>query len=64
MESGAARMSQHRYPMATLYADYGRVAFGLAATLGPLLLLDLARPVAMLLAALAALAARRRGAAT
>ncbi len=55
MESGAARMSQHRYPMATLYADYARVAFGLAATLGPLLLLDLARPVAMLLAALAAL---------
>lgn len=48
-------MSQHRYPIATLYADYGRVAFGLAVTLGPLLLLDLARPVTMLLAALAAL---------
>jgi hypothetical protein len=39
-----------RYPASTLYFDYLRVAFGLALTAGPLLLLDLARAVAALLA--------------
>jgi hypothetical protein len=38
-----------RYPVAALYADYLRVALGLALTAGPLLLLDLAGPVALLL---------------
>jgi hypothetical protein len=37
-----------RYPVAALYADYLRVALGLALTAGPLLLLDLAGPVALL----------------
>lgn len=41
-----------RYPAAALYPDYLRTAFGLAVTVGPLLLLDLAGPVAALLAAL------------
>ena len=41
-----------RYPMATLYGDYLRAAIGLVLTAGPLLLLDLARGVALPLAAL------------
>jgi hypothetical protein len=41
-----------RYPLATLYADYLRAAFGLALTLGPLLLLELADVVVVPLAAL------------
>lgn len=41
-----------RYPTATLYADYLRAAFGLALTLGPLLLLDVAAVVVALLAVL------------
>jgi hypothetical protein len=41
-----------RYPAAALYPDYLRAACGLAAAFGPLLLLDLARPVAALLAGL------------
>ncbi|HEX5080376.1 MAG TPA: hypothetical protein VFV80_14580 [Geminicoccaceae bacterium] len=48
-------MSRHHYPISSLSSDYLRVAVGLALTLGPLLLLDLARPVAWLLAVLAAL---------
>lgn len=41
-----------RYPVASLYPDYLRTAFGLAVTVGPLLLLDLAGAVAALLAGL------------
>jgi hypothetical protein len=41
-----------RYPLAALYADYVRAAVGLAVTLGPLLLLEVAYPVRALLAAL------------
>jgi hypothetical protein len=41
-----------RYPLAVLYADYLRVAFGLALTLGPLLLLEPAAVVVIPLAAL------------
>ncbi|HEX2477773.1 MAG TPA: hypothetical protein VHK45_00730 [Geminicoccaceae bacterium] len=41
-----------RYPLATLYTDYLRAAAGLALTLGPLLLLDVAYPLVALLAAL------------
>jgi hypothetical protein len=41
-----------RYPLATLYADYLRAAFGLALTLGPLLLLELADVVVVPLVAL------------
>jgi hypothetical protein len=48
-------MSRHHYPVSTLYSDYLRVAVGLALTLGPLLLLDLAAPIAWLLSALAIL---------
>jgi hypothetical protein len=48
-------MSRHHYPISALYADYLRVAVGLALTLGPLLLLDLAAPIAWLLGALALL---------
>jgi hypothetical protein len=48
-------MSEHRYPASSVYSDYGRVAFGLAVTLVPLLLVDLPAVVAALLAALAAL---------
>ena len=48
-------MSRHHYPIGTLYSDYLRVAVGLALTLGPLLLLDLAAPIAWLLSALALL---------
>jgi hypothetical protein len=48
-------MSRHHYPVSALSSDYLRVAVGLALTLGPLLLLDLAAPIAWLLAALAVL---------
>ena len=41
-----------RYPLAALYADYLRAAFGLALTVGPLLLLELADVVVAPLAAL------------
>lgn len=41
-----------RYPTASLYADYLRAGFGLALTLGPLLLLDVADPIVALLFAL------------
>jgi hypothetical protein len=41
-----------RYPVASLYPDYLRTAFGLAVTVGPLILLDLAGVVAALLAGL------------
>jgi hypothetical protein len=44
-----------RYPLQTLYADYLRAAFGLALTLGPLLLLEVASLVVAPLAALALL---------
>ncbi|MGH6913438.1 MAG: hypothetical protein ACREH3_06990 [Geminicoccales bacterium] len=48
-------MSRHRYPLTRLYLDYLRVAFGLALTIGPLLLLDLATAVTWLLSGLALL---------
>ena len=48
-------MEHYRYPAATLVPDYLRVAFGVAITAGPLLALDLARGVAVLLAGLALL---------
>lgn len=48
-------MSTHHYPIATLSSDYLRVAVGLALTLGPLLLLDLATAIAWLLSILAVL---------
>jgi hypothetical protein len=48
-------MSRHHYPVSVLSADYLRVAVGLALTLGPLLLLDLATPIAWLLGILAVL---------
>ena len=48
-------MTRHHYPIGTLSSDYMRVAVGLALTLGPLLLLELAVPIAWLLAALAIL---------
>jgi hypothetical protein len=48
-------MSRHHYPVSALYADYLRVAVGLALTLGPLLLLDLAAPIAWLLGVVAVL---------
>jgi hypothetical protein len=41
-----------RYPVAKLYGDYIRAGVGLALTAGPLLLLDLTRGVALLLALL------------
>jgi hypothetical protein len=41
-----------RYPLAIHYADYARAAAGLALTLGPLLLLDVAYPLVALLVAL------------
>jgi hypothetical protein len=41
-----------RYPVATLYGDYIRAAVGLVLTAGPLLLLELTRGVALLLALL------------
>lgn len=48
-------MSRHRYPLTRLYLDYLRVAFGLALTIGPLLLLDLASAMTWLLSGLALL---------
>jgi len=48
-------MSTHHYPIGPLSSDYLRVAVGLALTLGPLLLLDLATPIAWLLSILAVL---------
>jgi hypothetical protein len=48
-------MSEHRYPAATVWADYLRAGGGLTLTLGPLLLLDLADPLAVLFAGLALL---------
>jgi hypothetical protein len=48
-------MSRHHYPLGSLSSDYLRVAVGLALTLGPLLLLDLAPVIAWLLAGLAVL---------
>src|ERR671919_2309412 len=48
-------MSRHHYPIGALSSDYARVALGLALTLGPLLLLELAGPIAWLLPVLAVL---------
>jgi hypothetical protein len=48
-------MSRHHYPISSLSSDYLRVAVGLALTVGPLLLLDLAAPIAWLLSVLAIL---------
>jgi hypothetical protein len=48
-------MEQYRYPATALVPDYLRVAFGVAATAGPLLALDLARGVALALSGLALL---------
>jgi uncharacterized membrane protein len=48
-------MSEHRYPAATIWADYLRAGGGLALTLGPLLLLDLASPLSLLFGGLAVL---------
>ena len=45
-------MEHYRYPATTLVPDYLRVAFGMTITGGPLLALDLARGVAVLLAGL------------
>ncbi len=48
-------MESYRYPATALVPDYLRVALGLAATVGPLLALDLARGVAIGLSGLALL---------
>jgi hypothetical protein len=48
-------LQQYRYPATSLVPDYLRVGCGLAVTAGPLLALELAAPVAILLAALALL---------
>jgi hypothetical protein len=48
-------MERYHYPASTLVPDYLRVAFGLAATAGPLLALNLARVVAIGLFGLAVL---------
>jgi hypothetical protein len=48
-------MQHYRYPATTLMPDYLRVGVGLAVTAGPLLALDLAPAIAILLAALASL---------
>jgi hypothetical protein len=48
-------MSTHQYPISTLTSDYLRVAVGMALTVGPLLLLDLAPAIAWLLSVLAVL---------
>ena len=48
-------MEHYRYPATTVVPDYLRTAFGLAATAGPLLALDLARAIAVLMSALALL---------
>jgi hypothetical protein len=45
-------MERYRYPATTLIPDYLRVAFGVVITAGPLVALDLARGVAILLAGL------------
>ena len=45
-------MERYRYPATTLIPDYLRVAFGVAISGGPLVALDLAPAVAVLLAAL------------
>jgi hypothetical protein len=52
--AGAKRggRSSLRYPVGSLYPDYLRTAFGLAVTAGPVLLLDLAGGVAVLLGGL------------
>ncbi len=48
-------MSRHRYPARVLAADYARAGFGLAVTAGPLLLLEPAPVVAVVLGAVALL---------
>lgn len=48
-------MNRYHYPIATLYPDYARVAVGMVATLGPLLALDVAPGIAVVLWALALL---------
>lgn len=48
-------MSQHHYPATTLYGDYLRALFGLAVTGLPLVLVDVADPLAAVFAALALL---------
>lgn len=48
-------MTRHHYPRSSLYGDYLRAGFGLVVTAGPALLVDLADPIAMLFAGLAAL---------
>jgi len=48
-------MTRHHYPRSSLYGDYLRAGFGLVVTAGPALLVDLADPIAVLFAALAAL---------
>jgi hypothetical protein len=50
--SAAVGEAPLRYPLAILYADYLRAAFGLGLTLGPLLLLEVADVVVAPLAAL------------
>jgi hypothetical protein len=49
------RWASLRYPIASLYPDYLRTALGLGLTVGPLLVLDLAGAVAVLLGSLGAL---------
>ncbi|MBM3583714.1 MAG: hypothetical protein FJX36_04560 [Alphaproteobacteria bacterium] len=51
-------MSLHRYPTATLMADYGRAGAGLVLTGGPLALVPMAPAVAWVLAAMALLFAQ------
>jgi len=48
-------MERYRYPTTSLVPDYLRVAFGLAVSAGPLMALDLASAVAILLSGLALL---------
>jgi len=48
-------MTRHHYPRSSLYGDYLRAGFGLVVTAGPVLLVDLADPIAVLFAALAVL---------
>lgn len=48
-------MERYSYPIPALVPDYLRVAFGLAVTVGPLVLLDLALAITILLSGLAAL---------
>jgi hypothetical protein len=49
------RCESLRYPVASLYPDYLRTALGLGLTVGPLLVLDLAGAVAVLLGGLGVL---------